>query len=141
MNASVDSGCGFVVLSDLECGGSLDGVPIFLRERIGSLLEALLALGETLVLPDSHDCSAVVEWKIGRLWRLKSAWCRFAVCAVMPRGARLYQASAPFCIRKNCSSVFWPEVSQVSISHGEDRRQSRTWIANLLSKIRDHQPL
>jgi hypothetical protein len=48
----------FCVLSDGECGGSLDGVPILLCKGIGSLLETFLALGETLVLSDSHDCDS-----------------------------------------------------------------------------------
>lgn len=47
---------GVCVLSDGECGGRLDGVPILLCEGIGSLLETFLALGETLVLSDSHGC-------------------------------------------------------------------------------------
>lgn len=44
------------VLSNGECGGRLDGVPVLLCERIGSLLETFLALGETLVLSYSHGC-------------------------------------------------------------------------------------
>jgi hypothetical protein len=47
------------VLSDGECGGSLDRVPILLCERVCSLLETFLALGETLVLSYSHDCECV----------------------------------------------------------------------------------
>lgn len=44
------------VLSDGEGGGSLDGVPVLLLERVGSLLDTLLSLGETLVLAYRHDC-------------------------------------------------------------------------------------
>ena len=44
------------VLSDGESGGCLDGVPVLLSEGVGPLLQALLALGQSLVLADSHDC-------------------------------------------------------------------------------------
>jgi hypothetical protein len=56
------------VLSDGECGGSLDGVPVLLRKGISSLLEALLALGQALVLADSHDCGACCEFVVGVWW-------------------------------------------------------------------------
>jgi hypothetical protein len=59
-----DSG-GVFVLSDGECGRSLDGIPILLRERIGSLLETFLALGQALVLADSHVCGACSVFVVG----------------------------------------------------------------------------
>lgn len=42
------------VLSDGEGGGGLDGVPVLLREGVGSLLQSLLALGQSLVLANRH---------------------------------------------------------------------------------------
>lgn len=46
---------GLCVLSDAEGGWCLDRIPVLLRERVGSLLEALLALGKALVLSYRHD--------------------------------------------------------------------------------------
>jgi len=45
---------GLFLLSDGEGGGRLDGVPVLLREGIRSLLDALLALGQSLVLANRH---------------------------------------------------------------------------------------
>lgn len=44
------------VLSDGESGGRLDGVPVLLSEGVGPLLQALLALGQSLVLANRHVC-------------------------------------------------------------------------------------
>jgi hypothetical protein len=44
------------VLSDGESGGCLDGVPVLLSEGVGPLLQALLALGQSLVLANRHVC-------------------------------------------------------------------------------------
>jgi len=49
-------GCWGVLLPDRESSGRLDVVPVLLSEGVGLLLETLLALRETLVLADSHDC-------------------------------------------------------------------------------------
>lgn len=43
-------------LSDGESGWRFDGEPILLRKGVNSLLEALLALRQSLVLAYSHDC-------------------------------------------------------------------------------------
>jgi hypothetical protein len=58
------------VLSDGEGGGGLDGVPVLLREGVGPLLQALLALGQSLVLANRHVCGmsrscrlVVVVWR------------------------------------------------------------------------------
>lgn len=45
-----------LLLPDRESSGRLDVVPVLLREGVGLLLKTLLALRETLVLADSHDC-------------------------------------------------------------------------------------
>ena len=52
----VDVGVGDGVLSDGESGGCLDGVPVLLSEGVGPLLQALLALGQSLVLANRHVC-------------------------------------------------------------------------------------
>lgn len=64
------------VLSDGEGGGGLDGVPVLLREGVGSLLQALLALGQSLVLANRHVCGmsrscrlVVVVWRRRRVKR------------------------------------------------------------------------
>ena len=46
--------CNNNVLLDFKDGRRLDGVPVLLRKGIGPLLDALLALGQALVLSDSH---------------------------------------------------------------------------------------
>ena len=58
------------VLSDGESGGCLDGVPVLLSEGVGPLLQALLALGQSLVLANRHVCGmsrscrlVVVVWR------------------------------------------------------------------------------
>jgi hypothetical protein len=58
------------VLSDGEGGGGLDGVPVLLSEGVGPLLQALLALGQSLVLANRHVCGmsrscrlVVVVWR------------------------------------------------------------------------------
>ena len=58
------------VLSDGEGGGRLDGVPVLLSEGVGPLLQALLALGQSLVLANRHVCGMsrsckllVVVWR------------------------------------------------------------------------------
>lgn len=63
-------GCGCGVLSDGEGGGGLDGVPVLLREGVGSLLQALLALGQSLVLANRHVCGMSRSCRlVGVVWR------------------------------------------------------------------------
>lgn len=45
-----------VVLANVKRRWGLDGEPVLPREWVGALLQALLALGQSLVLADSHDC-------------------------------------------------------------------------------------
>jgi hypothetical protein len=54
------------LLSVGESRRSLDIVPVLLGERVGFLLQALLAFRKTLVLADSHDCDVMRAW-----WRRK----------------------------------------------------------------------
>ena len=58
------SGYGDIVLSDGEGGRGLHGIPVLLRKWISALLEALLALGKTLVLANSHDCGVGVGSRV-----------------------------------------------------------------------------
>jgi len=80
------AGLGGGVLSDGESGGCLDGVPVLLSEGVGPLLQALLALGQSLVLANRHVCGmsrscrlVVVVWRrrgvvrssdVGQAWLL-----------------------------------------------------------------------
>lgn len=51
------------VLPDVERRWCLHRVPVFPCERVRTLLQALLALGQSLVLPYSHDGSRLVGRK------------------------------------------------------------------------------
>lgn len=44
------------VLANGKGRWGLDGKPVLPGEWVGALLQALLALGQSLVLSDSHDC-------------------------------------------------------------------------------------
>jgi hypothetical protein len=89
-------GLGGGVLSDGESGGCLDGVPVLLSEGVGPLLQALLALGQSLVLANRHFCGmsrscrlVVVVWRrrVNRSSDVGEAWLR-VVWKVVPRAHR-----------------------------------------------------
>lgn len=46
---------GVDVLPDVKCRWCLHGIPVLPRERVRTFLQALLALGQSLVLPYGHD--------------------------------------------------------------------------------------
>lgn len=82
MRESSSSGEG--LLSDSESSRRLDVVPVLLSEGVRLLLKALLALGKTLVLADSHDCDSgcwtsrrvVLSCRCSKKIRSESTWVR-----------------------------------------------------------------
>lgn len=80
---------GDIVLSNGERRWSLHAEPVLAGKWVGSLLEALLALGQSLVLSYSHICDGcdvkekVVLWLVVRRWQFDgSLWSQrqFELC-------------------------------------------------------------